>query len=58
METRPIWNQHAYNPLLVNANGDLVGINPDTIYKPWLKAAYLVVFRNNIPKPQVDSECK
>jgi len=55
--TRSIWNQHAYNPLLVKSNGGLTGIDPDTIWKPWLKAKYLTGFRNNIPMPKIKAEC-
>lgn len=58
VQTRPIWNQQGYNPLLVKADGGLTGIKPDTIYKPWLAAPYLAGFRNNIPKPPVKASCK
>lgn len=56
--TRTIWNQHGYNPLLVNDNGSLTNIKPEKIYKPWLKGEHLAGFRNNIPKPEIKSECK
>ena len=58
VQTRPIWNQHAYNPLLVTASGGLTGIDATTIWKPWLSAAYLAGFRNNIPQPSLQATCK
>lgn len=58
VSTRPIWNQHAYNPLLVSSTGSLTGVDPATIYKPWLSAAYLVGFRNNVPKPAIKADCQ
>ena len=58
VQTRPIWNQHAYNPLLVTVTGGLTGIRPETIWKPWLGAAYLAGFRNNIPKPAIKASCQ
>jgi hypothetical protein len=53
--TRSIWNQHAYDPLLVSESGEIAGINQEKIYKPWLSKKHLVGFRNNIPRP--NKEC-
>ena len=58
VSTRPIWNQHAFNPLLVTDAGGLTGIKAESIYKPWLKAPYLAGFRNNISKPDIKTECR
>jgi hypothetical protein len=54
--TRSIWNQHAYDPLLVSETGEIAGIDQEKIYKPWLSKKHLVGFRNNIPRP--NKECK
>ena len=56
--TRGIWNQHAYDPLLVNDDGTLTGVDAEKIWKPWLKSKHLVGFRNNIAKPDIKPECK
>ena len=58
VNTRPIWNQHTYSPLLVGDNGTLTQIEPESVSKPWLKKPYLAGFRNNIPQPQIKSSCK
>jgi hypothetical protein len=58
VNTRPIWNQHTYNPLLVSDTGELAKIQPEAVSKPWLKAPYLAGHRNNIPQPTIKSSCK
>ena len=58
VNTRPIWNQHTYNPLLVSDTGGLAQIQPESVSKPWLKAPYLAGYRNNIPQPTIKSSCK
>ncbi|MBM4254169.1 MAG: VCBS repeat-containing protein [Deltaproteobacteria bacterium] len=58
VNTRPIWNQHTYNPLLVSDAGGLAQIKPESVSKPWLKAPYLAGYRNNISQPPIKSSCK
>ena len=58
VQTRPIWNQQGYNPLLVTPTGGLTGIDPVKIVQPWLSAPYLAGFRNNIPKPYIKVDCE
>ncbi len=58
MPTRKIWNQHAFNPLLVGDKGELTGFDAGKIYKPWLSSKHLVGFRNNIPQdPKLTDPC-
>ncbi len=58
VNTRPIWNQHTYSPLLVTDSGGLSQVKPESVTKPWLKASYLAGYRNNIPQPQIKASCK
>lgn len=59
MPTRKIWNQHAFNPLLVGDKGELSGLDAKKIYKPWLSSKHLVGFRNNIPQnPKMTTDCE
>lgn len=57
VNTREIWNQHAYNPLLVKEDGSLTNINAAHIFRPWFPDDHLLGFRNNVPQPRNRPNC-
>jgi hypothetical protein len=56
--TRTIWSQQGYDPLQIRSNGRVTDVDPEKIWKPWLKSAHLAGFRNNIPMPKLKKECR
>ena len=58
VRTRQIWNQYGFNPLTVNDNGTVTGVNADAIVAGALPSQHLAGFRNNIAYPRDPAECK
>jgi hypothetical protein len=58
MRTRPIWSQYGFDPIAVNDDGTVTGVNPADILKGALPGQHLAGFRNNISYPRGAAECK